>query len=269
MLNNFIVQIYEVQDPIEAKLLLDMGVNHIGSVILSEHKWKDPLIKETIHMVQASKAKSSLIPLFSNNEIIMRALDYYQPDIVHFCEDISHAKNPYDSINDLILNQKKVKIKFPKIKIMRSIPIARPGLADLVPTIELAGMFEHISDYFLTDTLLVNRSDSTTKKQPVNNFVGITGLICDWNMATKLIKSSRIPVILAGGISPDNTYEAILQCLPSGIDSCTNTNKIDAKGRLVRFKKDPDKLKRLMNETCKAINILKSTGTQEDFLTHV
>ena len=70
MLNNFIVQIYEVQDPAEAQMLLDMGINHIGSVILSESNWKNPLIKETVHVVQASKAKSSLIPLFSNNKTI-------------------------------------------------------------------------------------------------------------------------------------------------------------------------------------------------------
>jgi phosphoribosylanthranilate isomerase len=263
-LNNFIVQIYEVQDPTEAQILLDMGVNHIGSVILSENNWKDPLIKETVHVVHASKAKSSLIPLFSNNDTIMRTLDYFQPDIVHFCEDISHVENQPERLDNLICIQENVKIKFPEIKIMRSIPIAPEGLADRVPTIELAGIFESISDYFLTDTLLINGSDFRTGKQPVNNFVGITGIICDWNMAEKLIQSSRIPVILAGGISPDNVFESILQCRPAGIDSCSNTNKVE-KGCPVRFKKDTDKVKRLMSETHKAINILKNIVNQEVF----
>ena len=117
MLNNFIVQIYEVQNPTEAQMLLEMGVNHIGSVILSENTWKDPLIKETVHMVQTSKAKSSLIPLFSNNETIMRTLDYFQPDIVHFCEDLSHTGNLPERLDNLIRIQENVKIKFPEIKI--------------------------------------------------------------------------------------------------------------------------------------------------------
>ena len=268
MLNNFIVQIYEVQDPTEAYMLLDMGVNHIGSVILSESEWKNPLIKETVHVVQTSKAKSSLIPLFSNNDAIMHTLDYFQPDIIHFCEDISHAQNLPERLDDLIRIQENVKIKFPEIKIMRTVPIASPGFADRIPTIELAGLFESISDYFLTDTLLINTSNIKGHKQPVNHFVGITGMVCDWDMAEKLVQSSRIPVILAGGISPDNAFKSILQCRPSGIDSCSNTNKVE-KGRSVRFKKDPDKIKRLMSETHKAINILNNTGNQEDFLTHV
>jgi len=269
MLNSFTIQIYEVQEPAEAQMLLDIGVNYIGSVILSEHNRNDPLLKQTINTVKASKAKSSLIPLFSNIENIIRAIDYYKPDIIHFCDNISDTQNPSGKpsheIEKLILNQEKVKTKFPEIKITRSVPIARPGLAHLVPTIELAAMFEDVSDCFLTDTLLVSNRNSKPEKQPVTDFVGITGLVCDWDMAAKLVKSSRIPVILAGGISPDNVFESILKCKPSGIDSCTNTNMVDAKGSPIRFKKDANKVKRLINEVRKAVNILKRKDNQEDF----
>ena len=60
--------------------------------------------------------------------------------------------------------------------------------------------------------------------QPVEGFVGITGKTCDWIAARRLVESSRIPVILAGGLSPENVYEGILAIRPAGVDSCTLTN---------------------------------------------
>jgi phosphoribosylanthranilate isomerase len=110
--------------------------------------------------------------------------------------------------------------------------------------LELAELFEPISDFFLTDTLLVSKKD--TSNQPVDGFIGITGKICDWDIAFKLVKNSRIPVILAGGISPENVYDGVLKVRPAGVDSCTLTNARNNFGAPVRFKKDPEKVKRLV-----------------------
>ena len=84
-MKNIIVQIYEVQDPLEAESLVDIGVDRIGSVIVSERDWKVQGVKDTIRRLRSAPAKSSLIPLFNSRESILRTLDYYQPDIVHFC----------------------------------------------------------------------------------------------------------------------------------------------------------------------------------------
>ena len=35
-----LVQIYEVQEPDEAEALIALGVDHIGSVLLSQNSWK-------------------------------------------------------------------------------------------------------------------------------------------------------------------------------------------------------------------------------------
>ena len=43
-----IVQIYEIQDPGEVESLVEIGVDQIGSVIVSETEWKIPGIKDTI-----------------------------------------------------------------------------------------------------------------------------------------------------------------------------------------------------------------------------
>lgn len=247
-MGKIITQIYEVQTPAEAKQLIELGVDHIGSVIISEDNWKVPLIKETIENIKETNSKSSLIPLFKKPEIIFKLLDYYRPDIVHFCDDLSNYSNVNENYEDLLNLQKNVKEKFPQVKTMRSIPIAQSGRTETVNTIKLARIFEPVSDFFLTDTLLTAKSNVSTDQQPVNGFIGITGKICDWNMALKLVNSSSIPVILAGGISPDNVFDGITYVKPAGVDSCTGTNAKDENGGLIRFKKDFKKIKRFVKE---------------------
>ena len=257
-MNKIIVQIYEAQTPLEAEKLIQLGVDHIGSVILSADKWKRQSLKDTIHAVKGSDARSSLIPLFSDMDYIFRSLEYYLPDIVHFCEILTDFDDGSESCERCLTLQENVKKRFPDIKIMRSIPIPQEGVADSVSTLKLARMLEPMSDYFLTDTLIVKTSKACGDHQPVNGFIGITGKTCDWNTAAELVVSSRIPVILAGGISPDNVYDGILNVRPAGVDSCTRTNAIDEKGDPIRFKKDPEKVRRFVKETRKAEKHLQS-----------
>ena len=246
-MKNLIIQIYEIQDPAEAEKLIAVGVDHIGSVIVSEQDWKIAGVRETIEQARVFGARSSLIPLFNSTDSVLRTLDYYQPDIVHFCEALTDRKDMGAYCSMLIQLQENVKHAFPHIQIMRSIPIAETGLDHRVPTLEIAKIFEPSSDYFLTDTLLIDETGSDPGDQPVPGFVGITGQTCSWQTAAQLTAASRIPVILAGGISPANVAAGISQVRPAGIDSCTNTNALDAKGDPIRFKKDMAKVRQLVD----------------------
>ena len=40
-----LVQIYEIQEPRDAERLIEMGVDRIGSVILSPEQWKVPVLR--------------------------------------------------------------------------------------------------------------------------------------------------------------------------------------------------------------------------------
>ncbi len=142
---------------------------------------------------------------------------------------------------------------------MRSIPIPRPGIAESVSSIELAKTFGHVSDFFLTDTVIKNNAGQTPDDQPVNGFVGITGLTCDWNIARKLVDSTDIPVILAGGLSPDNVFNGIIKVKPAGVDSCTQTNASDMHDNPVRFTKDMARVKRFIEESRRAVINNKSS----------
>lgn len=251
-MEKIIVQIYEIQTAAEAEKLMALGVDHIGSVIVAAKEWKLQSLKDTVQVIKAGNARCSLIPLFSDKKTVQRVIDYYQPDIVHFCETLPLQTTSFDKCNNLLELQTSIKEKFPEVQVMRSIPIAPTNQSEGVPTLELAHLFEPVSDLFLTDTLLFKASDASLDDQPVDGFVGITGQNCDWDMAAKLIESSRIPVILAGGISPENVFDGILRTRPAGVDSCTGTNAVDPQGRLIRFKKDFDKVKQLVAEVRRA-----------------
>jgi phosphoribosylanthranilate isomerase len=245
------VQIYEIQNPAEAEAMVRLGVDRIGSVLVSKDNWKIDGVRDTVRFVRSAGAVSSLIPLFSDADSVFRVLDWYEPDVIHFCESLSDAEGISKICGDLIDLQEQVKQRFPDILIQRSIPIGETGHGHRVPTLELARMFERVSDQFLTDTVIFNKSGDE-RDQPVGGFVGITGITCDWDVARKLIEQSSLPVILAGGLSPDNVYAAAVQTEPYGVDSCTRTNATDEKGTVIRFKKDMEKVTRFIEETRRA-----------------
>jgi phosphoribosylanthranilate isomerase len=253
-----IIQIYEIQTPAEAEIMTGLGVDQIGSVIISETEWKIPEVRETLNVVRSTSAKSSLIPLFNTTDSVLRTLDYYQPDIIHFCEALVDQRDVRPYCRQLIELQEDVKKRYPQVKIMRSIPIAQPGKDHSVPTLEFGKAFEPYSDYFLTDTVLADQSGVVDDSQPVQGFVGITGQTCNWDTAASLVGSSRIPVILAGGISPANVCDGITRVRPAGVDSCTLTNAQDENGHPIRFRKDPVKVRQLID----AVRKTESAGLE-------
>lgn len=249
-----IVQIYEIQEPDEVVSVVEMGVDHVGSVVTSFPEWKNPTLRTTVQEVQRASAKSALIPLYRDPGAVYRTLDYYRPDIVHFCDLLDDSV-----LKELVDLQAGVRQRFPEIDIMRSIPIAPKGRADGVRSLHYAKTLAPTSDWFLTDTLLVDAS-AEVADQPEKGFVGITGKTCDWETGRKLVTSFHVPVILAGGLGPENVGEGIRAVGPAGVDSCTLTNAVGDDGRPIRFKKDLEAVSRFVTESRRAaseINLIR------------
>lgn len=219
--------------------MIALGVDHVGSVLLGDREWRQPLLRETVRVTQRAGRRSSLIPLSGDAEAIARALDYYAPDLVHYCEALGADATPGGEAQ-AFARQALLRERFPQVAVMRSIPIPCSGSrADGDRVLGLARRFAPISDFFLTDTLLGDPGAGSATPQPVAGFVGITGRTCDWDIAARLVEDSRLPVVLAGGLSPGNVRQAVLRVRPAGVDSCTRTNRLGATGEPVRFSKDP------------------------------
>ena len=250
------VQIYEIQNSQEAEAVIELGVDRIGSVILSEQRWKVPAIKEAIRVSNGAGVKHSLIPLFNTEGVLFRAIEYYQPDIIHFCESLTHDDGHMMPCEALIERQCRVRERFPGIAVMRSVPIPAPDRTQGIPTLGIVERFEAVTDYFLIDTWL--------GKEPVEGYLGITGRPCDWRAARRLVGSSETPVVLAGGLSPENVYEGVMAVRPFGADSCTRTNAEGSNGGFVRFKKDYEKVKAFVAEVRRAEKDLSNLRTPRE-----
>ena len=61
-------------------------------------------------------------------------------------------------------------------------------------------------------------------KAPNVDVIGATGSTHDWSISREIVKSISKPVILAGGLSPENVAIAIREVRPWGVDSNTHTN---------------------------------------------
>lgn len=251
-----IIQVYEIQSLDEAQRMIESDVDHIGSVIVSQEQWKDPTLKAVVDLVQQAGRKSSLIPLFADEVTIARCADYYRPNILHFCESIEGMPPSEIHASPVMQRQQFLRDRFPQINLMRSIPVADNGNGSRVPSVEMAVGFAPFSDWLLIDTFLM---DANQQQQPVDGYVGITGRICEWEIAKQLVDAVDIPVILAGGIGPDNAYDAVVSVMPAGIDSCTNTNAVDENGRPIRFCKDPHKVKAMVRAAQEAQEVVNRT----------
>ena len=64
----------------------------------------------------------------------------------------------------------------------------------------------------LWDAVILDSHDPATGR------LGATGLTHDWAISAKIVKVAKVPVILAGGLTPENVGRAILAVRPAGVD---------------------------------------------------
>jgi phosphoribosylanthranilate isomerase len=94
--------------------------------------------------------------------------------------------------------------------------------------IHVARSYEPVADYLILD--------SVDAEVPG---VGAAGVVHDWEVSAAIVAAVDVPVILAGGLSPENVGEAIAAVNPWGVDSLTFTNRSTEDGG---FRKDLDRV---------------------------
>ena len=70
----------------------------------------------------------------------------------------------------------------------------------------------------------------------VGGQTGGTGQASDWELAAQVVAQSPLPVLLAGGIGPDNAAAALAQVMPAGLDASSRLEASPGRkdARLVR-----------------------------------
>ena len=64
---------------------------------------------------------------------------------------------------------------------------------------------------------------------PATGREGATGLTHDWSISRRLVELSPRPVILAGGLTPENVTDAIRAVRPAGADTHTGVEGPDGR----------------------------------------
>lgn len=71
------------------------------------------------------------------------------------------------------------------------------------------------------DAIILDTYDAASKRH------GATGKTHDWSLSRKIVEQSRVPIILAGGLNPDNVEEAIETVRPWAVDVHTGVEDED------------------------------------------
>lgn len=196
------VQIYTMQSADEAEAIANLGVDHIG-ITPSDIGLPGEIDIETAQAIMARvKGKATVVALTvdSNLDAIVAMTQAVKPDILHLCG--LEGDLPPDGVKEL-------RSRLPGIPIMQAISVAGTEAVDTALT------YADVCEYLILDT-----------QAPDIAGIGASGKTHDWNVSRAIVESVDIPVILAGGLSPENVAEAINKVRPWGVDSLTHTNEI-------------------------------------------
>ena len=225
-----ITQIYSIQTVEEALDCIEAGADYIGLAIdtgaslpsqVSIDKAKE------IYDAIGDKAGKVLICVTKSAEPIYEPVRYLKPDVIHLCGYDYYATEGF---------VKDIKELQPGIEVLQAI-----GVED-ESAIEQAVYYSSFCD-----TLILDSVDRRI------NGIGASGLLNDWDIDARIVEAARCKVILAGGLGPDNVYDAIMKVRPWGVDSFTRTSDVFADGT---SRKNKEKVKAFIANARKAFKDL-------------
>ena len=213
------IQIYTMQTPEEAQAVSALGVDHLG-ITPSERGLPGEIDLATAQaIVEAVGDRAVVVALSVESDLaaIEAMVQAVRPDILHLC-GLEGLVAP-DAVRQL-------RARLPGLPIMQAIAVAGPE------AVELALAYQKVADYLILDT-----------QAPEIEGIGASGATHDWNISREIVRRSRIPVILAGGLSPENVVESIRMVQPWAVDSLTHTNRPLPNGG---FRKDLERVRQFV-----------------------
>ena len=175
----------------DAETALRAGANALGFLVGITHLAEDKLDKES------ARAIIEKLPPFVSSVLVTHWTD--PGEIVDLAR--------YLCVNTVQLHDylppaavAEVRAQLTDCKLIKTIHVREQNEA-----MRLLRLFEPVCDAVLLD--------SRTKDR-----LGGTGMIHDWNISAAIVRQSAVPVILAGGLSAQNVYDAVLRTRPYGVD---------------------------------------------------
>lgn len=174
----------------DVNVALKAGADALGFLVGITHLAEDKISKE-----DAKDLISNLPPFISTVAVT------HLTSVDAIVDMVKYLGVTTVQIHDYIPPQevKQVRDLLPGVKIIKAVHVMAED------SIEIARSFEPYVDALLLD--------SRTKDR-----LGGTGMTHDWNISAKIVQEVKKPVILAGGLTADNVYEAVKKVKPYGVD---------------------------------------------------
>lgn len=196
------VQIAGIKTVEDALMCVKYDCDAIGLLVGKSHNSDD--------FISVSKAKEIIdcLPPFISSVIITHLED--GDEIIRILKETNaNTVQLHSYIKESEV--RKIKNTLPYVKILRLIHISDEGK-----------ILNELEEDFIGDCLFLDSINVKT-----NQFGG-TGLVHDWNKSAEIVKNTNLPVILAGGLNPNNVADAIRIVKPYGVD--TNSGCKDING---------------------------------------
>jgi len=98
--------------------------------------------------------------------------------------------------------------------------VAIPALREAVPFTSIVKCVHVTGEEAIAAASAAARvADAVLLDTKVRGRIGGTGKTHDWSISARIVESMVKPVILAGGLNPDNVVEAIARVRPFGVDA--------------------------------------------------
>lgn len=204
-MNNGIIQIAGIRDIREARMLIAAGVHWLGFPLRLDVHREDMTEAQTAAVVRAISpaAQAVLITYLARAD-----------DLAALCRRTGIRKLQLHG--EIALTQlRRLRALDPDLFIMKSLVVGKRDPAGLETLMRSCATYV---DAFITDT-----------HDPKTGASGATGRTHDWEISRGLAAVAARPVILAGGLNPDNVRQAVLKVRPAGVDAHTGVEGIDGR----------------------------------------
>jgi phosphoribosylanthranilate isomerase len=200
-----LVQVAGVIDGDEARLLVDCGVDLLGFPLRIPHYAADA------GEVEADAIIAGIRP--PNFGVLITYLES-ATELLSLCRAV---RAPIVQLHGGIAvdELRRFRASEPGLVLVKTLVVRDGNLEALAGEVERTQV--HV-DAFLMDTF-----DRETGRW------GATGKTHDWSVSRRIVETSPKPVLLAGGLNPENVRRAILEVGPAGVD--VHTGVEDTAGR--------------------------------------
>lgn len=192
-----VIQVAGILNLEEALMVAQAGATHLGFPFALDFHREDITRQEAAFII--SRLPESVSPVLIT---YLNRADEIE-GLIHIlgCKTVQlHGPVETDEI-------RRLRKLIPEVEIWKSLVI-RPGQSST--TIHEMKAYQSYVDAFITDTF-----------DPETGASGATGKAHDWNVSREINSMSKKPVMLAGGLNPENVAGAIKTVHPAGVDAHT------------------------------------------------